>query len=501
MKFWRVIGVAVLIALVLQTLLNGRPTIFFALYLVLPHVVFAVLATFVAASSLRFREQGIESLIGIGVACSLVLGLLASLLGVWNDGSGITVLTLRGTLTSLVTGGILPWKDGPQELIRFFPLGVSVVFAIFAWKRSSSKIKGVGVAVGLYVVLWAAWHVLTWAAYLLRPTGFSIELAQDAFSALVRAQSSGYWTNDITNRFLAPIADQGKSVSILLQAAILYLGSICLLGGSWTKTIVRNSAIAKRFLVPEGAALIAVILGAYALGQSIRVMPRVSFTLFFVMAILLVSGICLGIWMQLRSDLENIRRDEQENPGYPLPSAAISPPEAETVSSIAGGFALLGSILLGWPVFCGFLAGFVMNEAMKLFNVSSFLRQKWPRVLIILSLACGVAWAGLAIGLQDLSPATWLIRLALGLGCIGGALILSREVWPRPAIGISVILLTAAILSGQWLIGMAAIPTLIVTWVLEFRENAQKRLILPLLGFAGWYLFTLIFFSSTFIRS
>ena len=41
MKFWRVIGIAVLIALVLQTLLNGRPTVFFALYLVLPHLVFA----------------------------------------------------------------------------------------------------------------------------------------------------------------------------------------------------------------------------------------------------------------------------------------------------------------------------------------------------------------------------------------------------------------------------------------------------------------------------
>jgi hypothetical protein len=230
-------------------------------------------------------------------------------------------------------------------------------------------------------------------------------------------------------------------------------------------------------------------------------MSRVSFTLFFVMAILLISSICLGIWMQLHSDLENIRLDEQENPNYPLPSAALTPPEAEMVSSMAGGFALLGSILLGWPVFCGFLAGFVMYETTKLLNVSSFLRQKWPRALILLSLACGISWAGLAIGLQDLTPATWLVRLALGLGCVGGALILLRESWPHPAIGISAILVVAGIVSGQWLIGVAAIPALIVTWILEFRENAQKSLIFPLLGFAGWYLFTLIFFSSTFIRS
>jgi len=92
-----------------------------------------------------------------------------------------------------------------------------------------------------------------------------------------------------------------------------------------------------------------------------------------------------------------------------------------------------------------------------------------------------------------------MVRVAAGLAIAGAGLVTVRSL-PRQSVAVTVILGLSALISGQWLIGMAVIPAIVLTWFLEFREDQQKRRLWPMAGFVGWYLFAVVVLSSAFQR-
>lgn len=501
MKYWLGIFLASIIGLGLQLLVNGHPTLFFGLFVFVPHLLFAITILWLSASFMRLRGSALEQYIAMAIGISFILGSVAAMTTLWNDGAGNLVLTPNQAGMSFLTAGVLPWKDGGVALLRFFPFVCAMTTLGWAHKRGMPLGKTL-LATGLtYASLWAAWHVLTFTAVALKPTGLQLETAQDAFSAIVRAQTGGYWSNDAVSRFLAPVSDQGKSVSMLLEAAYLYVLAFLAVAITFIKGMGFPHPIWKRFAGKDLGTILAIALGCCALGQSLRVMARVPFSVPLAIGIMCLVIACLGIWVIMRGDVENIRSDEAENPRYPLPSGAMSVMDAEQVASMALGFALYGALLLGWPAAIGLAFGVAFVFVFGLVGLPAWQRESWSQKGTILAICFGIAWIGLAVGLQDLMSTAWLVRLALGLGCVGAGIILIKGESPYRIWVSSGCVAAAGLVSGQWLIGIAALATLAALWFMEFRETSQKRLIYPIFALFGWYIFALIFFPSAFART
>lgn len=501
MKYWLGIFLATGIGLGLQLLVNGHPNLFFGVYVLLPHLLVAVSMLLLGAAGMRLRGQAMEQFVALAIAVSYGLGCIAALVGLWNDGSGNIVLPPNQALLSFVTGGILPWKEGSVAMIRFFPLGCALVSFGWGWKRGLPKGRTVLWALGIYAALWAMWHGLTFLAMLVRPADLRLETAQDAFSAIVRAQTGGYWSNDAVNRFLAPVSDQGKSVSLLAEAAWLYLLSLVGMAVMWIKGMGPQNPLWKRLVGKDIGFVLAIALGTCALGQSLRVMVRVPFSVPMAIGIACISVLCIGIWMRMRMDIGNLREDEVEHPLYPLPSGAISVGDAEQIAAIALGYSLYGALLVGWSAWIGLLFGVAVTQVLDMVGIPVWQRGSIQRNLVVTAVCLGIAWAGLAVGLQDLMSATWLVRLALGLGLVGAGGIVLQTGQKGLAIASSLFILGSGIVSGQWLIGIGAAAALAVVWFMEFRETSQKRLIYPVFALFGWYIFALVFFPSAFART
>jgi len=501
MKRWLLALLGLTITLTLACALSGmRVTPFLWAFFLWPHMLFAGTVAWMGTSFLRLRGMAATSSVLLIMAGSVLASLLLKLTNFWNDGSGLVVLPIGSMFKSIALGAFLPMPDGPLAILRFLPLGIAAGIGYLGWKRGLERGRVAIIALATYIVLALAWQIPSLIAVFVTPKDLTIENAQDAFAILVRSQSDGFWTADSALRFFAPFSDQGKNGITALHGALLFL----LTAASWSVLLVRRLGqqavtILKKLIRPEGGMIVGIALAAFILGQSIRISPRISFTLPIAILVFIFALLFLFVWISLRDSITNLAKDEIEFPDRPLPSGQLSLQEADDMATLSLGLSLTGFALLGWPIFIGALVIPGAYLALSVAEHEPFLRGTYARVVLLLLAALGLAWAGLSFGLRELSPADWMVRVAAGLAIAGAGLVTVRSL-PRQSVAVTVILGLSALISGQWLIGMAVIPAIVLTWFLEFREDQQKRRLWPMAGFVGWYLFAVVVLSSAFQR-
>ncbi len=476
------LGAVIGLFLFIQALLGWKPSLFTGVYLYLPLLGAASLALHLAAKAVSARPQTERHiwLSSIGAAC--VMGVVFGLIGGGNDGSATTVLPLVDVAKSIVSGGFLPWKQGMVNILRFLPLTAALAVAWFAIKRGVPKTRTLVTTVLVYLGISLLWQLPSFMALVVRQVGTPIETTQDVYVILIRALTNTYWANDLGNRFLSPIAEQGKSGLILFHAAFITIITACTSLGMFlfrSKNKEEQIFQVKDIWIVGG--LLSIGISGLILGQSVRVMPKVSTVSFLVDAVFLTYLISGALWLRT----EDLRGEGEER---------------AAASAAARSFFLGSAGLLGWPVFLGAIVGPLMAIFKKELYLENFLGEAWSKRLVFGVTSLGLGWGALLVGLQDITPLAWMIRLMLGFALSISLASEQKTNNSTSPVLTSVCIGLSALLSGQSLIGLAALPAVISVWIIESRENSHKWRFLPLLLFTVWYSFCLLFFPSHFSR-
>jgi hypothetical protein len=223
-------------------------------------------------------------------------------------------------------------------------------------------------------------------------------------------------------------------------------------------------------------------LCALMLGQSVQVMPKltpITVLVHIVFCLWVISGI---FWL----NEENKSVEDQEMSDEPSPMMYV----------FVGS-----SLVLGWPVFLGCVLGLIASFLRKELHLEGMLGEDGAKRMVVLSTGIGLGWGALCVGLQDITPLTWMIRLIIGFALIAAYVVTQKADSVRSAVESSLSIGFGALLSGQGIIGLAALPAIISIWIIESREKSHKWRFLPPLVFALWYAFCLLFFPSVFSRA
>ncbi|MCR4337978.1 MAG: hypothetical protein NUV91_09270, partial [Candidatus Omnitrophica bacterium] len=160
---------------------------------------------------------------------SLVFGIILSVFGKWNDGSGVLALPFRSVVSFLLSGGILPVAIGPESLLRFSLLGLSILLAI-KQKRGQSTFSQrflIGILAWIasaVVLLVPSWMMLS--SSLLR--GSVVIHAQDAVRSLGVMHTGSYWSSFQADRFFTGIGNEVTNASGLSTSAFLLIVGLLL---------------------------------------------------------------------------------------------------------------------------------------------------------------------------------------------------------------------------------------------------------------------------------
>lgn len=467
--------------LCIQAILGWKPSVFAGLYVYLPLLGIALIAMHLAARNVSARSQTERQTWLLAVFSAAVLGVGVGIVGGGNDGSASTVLPPAQIGISIATGGFLPWKMGMVNMLRFLPLMTALSCAWFAIKRGVPTVRIMLVCIAMYLGISIIWHLPSIAALVLRQTGMPIETTQDAYIVLIRAMTNTFWANDLGNRFLSPIAEQGRSGLSVFHAALCVLTAGFIAFGLKIKDLLRKKSLEKTSLW-NGGAMLLIGLCALMLGQSVQVMPKltpITVLVHIVFCLWVISGI---FWL----NEENKSVEDQEMSDEPSPMMYV----------FVGS-----SLVLGWPVFLGCVLGLIASFLRKELHLEGMLGEDGAKRMVVLSTGIGLGWGALCVGLQDITPLTWMIRLIIGFALIAAYVVTQKADSVRSAVESSLSIGFGALLSGQGIIGLAALPAIISIWIIESREKSHKWRFLPPLVFALWYAFCLLFFPSAFSRA
>jgi hypothetical protein len=432
----------------------------------------SVVAVALPLSLARMRP---ESALANAVPVLLVAGgmaLLLDLLGFWNDGSAYLVLKPTEAFASIATLGFLPLRSGPTALLRFWPLFVALGLV---WRLRQSKIAPPKIALTAgfsYLVLAVSVHALSWVAWAIA-LGKSSGLAgvSDVFRLMVTAQSGGYWIASQGERFFAVLGRQAETGLSAVQSAVWFLAA-CAILLVLAATQTRFLKLGKRLLTIESLPLLFVAAVGVGVG-TVQGMVDGSYTHWLSFAVAAISAIA-WVWRdRLRRDLENLPEDEMARPHLPLPSGAVALHEVEDFVLVLGILAFFGALLLGWPVF----VGFVLAEA------AAWARSRkglsWGQALgsdatlqFLVALALG--FSGLAFGLRGFSFVPWqsmalvsAALLAAGISTLRRSDEISRNQVTRALWPTAVLVLALAVLRqpAVWGFGLlAALAQAVIGW-------------------------------------
>jgi hypothetical protein len=189
-----------------------------------------LIMSLVASAFLRMRFDVILGDCVRFVPMGLMIGLVLSLIGIWNDGSGTTALRLSDAGLFALTFGIIPLKLGPEILLRGSIAALVFLFAFHLHKQNTkpstiAKVffaSWIGGASVLLVQTWMAhWSALT--------NQLTIYNSQDAIRALGLLNMNSYWSTFQADRFFAGIEKQLDTSVALSSAGLVFLFGIAAL--------------------------------------------------------------------------------------------------------------------------------------------------------------------------------------------------------------------------------------------------------------------------------
>ena len=356
------------------------------------------------------------------VAAAGLFSLILSLTAVWSDGSAYFILRPAQALGSMLTLGFWPAPVGPDALIRFLPLGTALglVWKLYRLRFASRRVFASAAAA--YLILAFFLHVLSWIAGALAwLKGTSLESIDDIFRVLITAQSGGYWINGQAQRFLAPLGQQAGTGLLAAHAAMLFLGSFCLLAILFFKRLAGARQLMRRLLTAECFAWFALIATGLGLGYTLQ-STDTSYTFWVSLALVCCLTLAWVLRWRLVKDLEHVPQDEVENPHLPLPSGAVPPHEVEELNALLLVLALFAAALLGWPVFVGVALAASLSWMVSRSGLGWGSGALLERTIMVMSFSA-LGWAGLMFGLRNALPSTWMVNLLLAaalLASLGG---------------------------------------------------------------------------------
>lgn len=493
------------VASFLATLLSGdkAPQMYEPLIGVLPMLMLGVAVACLVL--LLAAKERLRNAVAFALALAWIssaLSLVATSIGLWNDGSYYNILTPATAFLSILTFGLFPFHFGPDALIRFLP----AVFAIGLFLRClRARVPFPRLALGVgggYLLLGAALHALSWVAGLLSLAN-STSLAQptDVYRVLVSAQSNGYWTLGQAERFLSPLGRQADTALILAHAAVVFLVMVI------CAAAVARLTMSIRSLVKRLASRPVVLFGMeFFLGASLAVgtqVARATYTEMLAYAIFFIVVFLWCSWWRIVRDLENIARDELEHPDYPLPSGTVTPHDLEALSHVLLSISLFGAWVLGWPVFFGLLSASLLAWADSRGGFG--LRDGvLTHAVVITGIGLGIAWSGAALAIQEAAMPAWLIRILLSAALLFGLSALSKGLRTmtdaRPLLAglLTLGMGIALLIANQQVFWLYFLPAAAGMFLLAFRPGKWHRYgSLPIDGFLGFMLFIALFLPKT----
>lgn len=326
-------------------------------------LVFALCIVLIVGLVLRVRVDELWTKVMNALPAALLFGLGLSLIGIWNDGSGIVALPLKNAGVFILTLGIFPLKAGPEILVRGAAIGLIVLVALNLYCRRFQLMRLVVAAVLAWVAGALSLLVQTWLAYFSAvANNLTLVHSQDAVQALGWLHTNTQWTTYQADRFFTGVGKQLETGIVLSSSSILFLLA-CALGLLLLSKVqpYARSGVARaliRRLLPasyvQALPAVALVGGLAAGWNSVR--WSWGALDFVALALLLVAFIAWSAIRTYGNDLKNIRRDEEKFPNRPLPAGLIRPDELTDLCRILLPVMLAASFLLGWPVFLAALA-------------------------------------------------------------------------------------------------------------------------------------------------
>ena len=440
----------------------------------------AIVVVFCLKISVRERFAQALSYAISACAISAGIGALAAILGLWNEGDLLTVLTPSQAFASLASAGIWPLSYGPEAAIRFVPIVCAVAIFLRILRARASMARAVTVSVIAYLLLGLLIHSLTWIGFMLSVTHRSgIESPIDVFRLLVSSQSDGYWVRLQNERFFASMGRQAEVGLAGTRAGILYLFSVITTFGFLTYRSSAAVGLLKRLVSAQSIRLISLGIIGIALASSVPGQHS-SVSDGIAMLVFLCSLVLWVVWWRNMRDLEDVAQDEQEHTDRPLPSGAIAPHVLEDVSFLALAFALFGGLLLGWPVCVGFVCASLSVWALSREGL------QWRDGVVTnlvgsIGVAVSLGWAGVAFGTRDVLAPNWMLRILLATAVVVGATFAVRQVqlllesrWMQAVLIISVMML-AFIVAGQSAFWLCALPIIALLLILINKPGKWYR--------------------------
>lgn len=328
---------------------------------------FACLA---ASLILRQRADSAWSDIMRMLPAALGVGVLASWLGVWNDGSGAIPLAPGQAAIFALTAGLFPMKIGPEALLRFAVLALAVLLAVSAWRTQPSRARAVlaGVAAwigGALVLLVRSWMAVFAAAV----RGLAISNPEDAMRALGAIHANSYWSNFQADRFFAGVGRQFETAVALSSSAVLVIVCVALLATlaariqPWARRGVIRALAARLLAMESFASLLFASALAAGFASGLRG-TRIAWTALDAVAVFLLA-IAFISWFAFRAfgrEVETLSADERSHPERPLPSGLVSVDDVRMLRGALLSVAVVSGVLLGWPVLLAFAALAAIEE-------------------------------------------------------------------------------------------------------------------------------------------
>lgn len=392
---------------------------------------------------------------------------ILSIANAWNDGSFYAVLTPSSAFASILTLGILPFRMGPDALVRFLPVFV-MGGMLFRLRRSSLALpKRIAISVVAFLILSIVVHSLSWTSgFLAMSKGETLANPADAYKTLVSAQADGYWTRVQGDRFFAPIGTQSENSFSGIQAGFAYLLAAALLFLLAFRSGRSAFRLAKRLTSRSVAFMALAALIGYAVGLHVRG-PIRSYTDILALLMSLVVTVCWLSWWRLARDIGTIARDEKDR--------------EESMRDIFLILSLVGAFFLGWFVFLPLCCITLVASALPSWNVSNVRSRIVSDAIGAAAMAGGFVLSVLSVMLRDAAIPSWLLHFVLALALLLGLERLLRrfhEILPSrllQAVGTGLGITAALFLANQRAFWLLFLPMLAGTLVIARNDASWRR--------------------------
>lgn len=476
------VGISLMLIFTITVVTGTKtPSVHEVLFAVLP-VLIAAAIVIVFSLKISVRERFAQALSYAVMVCALSAGVgaIAAILGLWNEGDLLTVLTPGQAFASLASAGVWPLSYGPEAAIRFVPLVCAIAILLRVLRARDSMSRAIVTALSAYLVLGLLVHSLSWIAFFLSMARHAgIESPIDVFRLLVSSQSDGYWVRLQNERFFATMGRQAEVGLAGTRAGIFFIVSAIGVFGFLAHRSAAAIGLVKRFASAQFIRLM--MLGVIGVALSSNVPGRhISVSDGIALIIFLISLVLWGAWWRFSRDLEDVAQDVQEHPDRPLPSGSISSHVLEDISFMALAFALFGGLLLGWPVCVGFICALLWVWALSRGGL------QWRDGVVTnlvgsTGVAVSIGWAGLVFGSRDVLAPSWMLHIVLASAIVVGATFVVRQVqlliesrWIQ-AMLIGAVMFLTFFVAGQTVFWLFALPIIAALLILANKPGGWHR--------------------------